>query len=497
MESNRVAHAFLFCGPRGIGKTSCARILAKSLNCQNGPTLTPCGVCVACQEIANTNSFDCIEIDGASNRGIDEIRTLRENIKFAPSYGRYKIYIVDEVHMLTAEAFNALLKTLEEPPPHAIFIFATTDVNKVPATIISRCQRFDFKRIPVQMIVENLKTIAHKENFKINDEALFTIAKASLGGMRDALSLLDQLGALSDHHIQVADVYSMLGLVETELLFELTDALGDKNCSLALEVFDRIIEKGKDIKQLAKDLTEHFRNVMVIKVGGKALGKLVEYPVSVKDRILVQAEKFSLAEILRAIEFLIEAQEVSRVTESLRMPMEVAFAKITYRKPAPGVVPPAPAPAVQNNSNIAVSKLKENKGAALAAPIEKSASPKVSDESSLITLEKIQNIWNALTYDVSRKKMSLGTYLQEGSAYAFANNKLTIGFSQDHVFGKEILEEKENRQLIEEVFAGKLNALVSVEFLIVDKFVPKQDEPLVQKALDMFKGKVVNKWHND
>ncbi len=152
IESGRIAHAFLFCGPRGIGKTSCARILAKSLNCQNGPTLKPCGVCPACLEIANGNSFDVIEIDGASNRGIDEIRTLRENVKFAPSYGRYKIYIVDEVHMLTTEAFNALLKTLEEPPEHVKFIFATTEANKVPATILSRCQRFDFKRISLEII---------------------------------------------------------------------------------------------------------------------------------------------------------------------------------------------------------------------------------------------------------------------------------------------------------------------------------------------------------
>src|SRR5471030_327669 len=198
IESGRIAHAFLFCGPRGIGKTSCARILAKSLNCQNGPTLKPCGACPACLEIANGNSFDVIEIDGASNRGIDEIRTLRENLKFAPSYGRYKIYIVDEVHMLTSDAFNALLKTLEEPPEHVKFIFATTEVHKVPATILYRCQRFDFKRIQVEIIMANLQSICVKEKLKANEEALFVIAKAAQGSMRDALSILDQLSALSD-----------------------------------------------------------------------------------------------------------------------------------------------------------------------------------------------------------------------------------------------------------------------------------------------------------
>ena len=192
IETKRIAHSFLFCGPRGIGKTSCARILAKSLNCQEGPTLKPCGVCFICQEIAKGNSFDVIEIDGASNRGIDEIRALRENVKFAPSYGRYKIYIVDEVHMLTSEALNALLKTLEEPPSQVIFIFATTEAHKVPSTILSRCQRFDFKRISLETISSNLKDISKKEGVKVQDEALFAIAKASSGSMRDALGILDQ-----------------------------------------------------------------------------------------------------------------------------------------------------------------------------------------------------------------------------------------------------------------------------------------------------------------
>ena len=246
IESGRIAHAFLFCGPRGIGKTSCARILAKSLNCQNGPTLKPCGECPACLEIANGNSFDVIEIDGASNRGIDEIRTLRENVKFAPSYGRYKIYIVDEVHMLTSDAFNALLKTLEEPPEHVKFIFATTEVHKVPATILSRCQRFDFKRIQVEIIMDNLKGICVKENLKANEEALFAIAKASQGSMRDALSILDQLSALSDKGIDAADVFSMLGMVEIEFLFDLTDALIARNCVKALDIFNQVIERGKD-----------------------------------------------------------------------------------------------------------------------------------------------------------------------------------------------------------------------------------------------------------
>ena len=252
ITSERLAHAFLFCGPRGIGKTSCARILAKSLNCKEGPTLKPCGVCPACKEIAAANSFDVLEIDGASNRGIDEMRTLRENAKFAPSYGKYKIYIIDEVHMLTTEAFNALLKTLEEPPEHVKFIFATTDPNKVPATIISRCQRYDFKRISLKGTVEALQDICKKEKFVVESDALYAIAKASQGSFRDALSILDQVSALSDRSIVSGDVCSMLGIVEVDRLFELTDALAAKDCLEVLKVFDSIIDSGKDIKQLAR-----------------------------------------------------------------------------------------------------------------------------------------------------------------------------------------------------------------------------------------------------
>ncbi|MCK5082236.1 MAG: DNA polymerase III subunit gamma/tau, partial [Candidatus Omnitrophica bacterium] len=260
IRSDRLTHAYLFCGPRGIGKTSCARILAKSLNCEKGPTLIPCGKCSACIEITKGTSFDVLEIDGASNRGIDEIRTLRENVKFAPSYGRYKIYIVDEVHMLTPEAFNALLKTLEEPPEHVKFIFATTAPNKIPATIISRCQRFDFKRISMNIIIDTLSKVSKKEKFKIDQEALYAIGKAAQGSLRDALSILDQLSALSEKGIVSSDVFSMLGLVETQFLFELTDALCEKNCSLCLQTLEKIIDKGKDIKQLSRDITEHFRH---------------------------------------------------------------------------------------------------------------------------------------------------------------------------------------------------------------------------------------------
>jgi len=493
IESGRIAHAFLFCGPRGIGKTSCARILAKSLNCQNGPTLKPCGLCPACQEITNGNSFDVLEIDGASNRGIDEIRTIRENVKFAPSYGRYKIYIVDEVHMLTSDAFNALLKTLEEPPEHVKFIFATTEVQKVPATILSRCQRFDFKRIQVEIIMANLKSICGKENLKANEEALFAIAKASQGSMRDALSILDQLSALNDKGIDAADVFSMLGMVELEFLFDLTDALIARNCVKALDVFNQVIERGKDIKQLGKDLTEHFRHLMIVKVGGVSLNGLIDYPSGVKQRLAAQAEKITISGILKAIELFIEAQETARVMETLRMPLEVAFAKLTYGGTS-GVIPTtvAAAPAASSKPAAVVAV------PASKAPVQVATAhaPKVTIKAE--SLDEIKTHWNSMTHEVSVRKMALATYLQEGMPCEFKGGKLVIGFLKENSFARDCLNSKENLKFIEELFSEKLNAPISVNFKIVDKENSgiKQEEPMVRSALEMFGGKVIKEWPN-
>ena len=222
---NRIAHAYLFTGPRGVGKTSMARIFAKALNCKNGPTIEPCGKCQVCTEIEGARSFDVLEIDGASNRGIDEIRALRENVKFAPALGKFKIYIIDEVHQITNDGFNALLKTLEEPPAHVKFIFATTAANKVPATILSRCQRFDFRRISTQTIADTLKEICKKEKIKIDDDALFVIAKFADGGLRDGQSILDQVASSTQGEITAKDILNSLGSLEEEELFGLMNAL--------------------------------------------------------------------------------------------------------------------------------------------------------------------------------------------------------------------------------------------------------------------------------
>lgn len=522
IETNRVAHAYLFSGPRGIGKTTCARILAMCLNCEGGPLANPPKDSSICREIAEGRSFDVLEIDGASNRGIDEVRALRENVKFAPAQGRYKIYIVDEVHMLTTEAFNALLKTLEEPPEHVKFIFATTEPNKVPATIISRCQRFDFKRIPVNLIVSGLKEVSRKEKYNIDENALFSIAKAAQGSLRDGLSILDQLSAFSGEGIKEEDVYSMLGLVEVQLLFKLVDEIAAKNCVNALKTLDEIIDKGKDIKQLVKDLTEHFRHLMVINIGGKTLGKLIDYPLNVKELILEQSQRFTIQEILEAIDLLIQTQETSRITEATRMPLEVALAKLTYRGAAltqPAVkketpVPvraqvmseprplPTPAQILKNNKgavDIAVKadqKIPEDPSAADETP-EELAPPVLNKLLPGKDLEHIHKVWDILTSAISKEKMSVATYLQEGVPSRIKGETLFIGFPPRCRFQKEALESKDNTLLIERIFSDRLNAKVIVRFEITEEVKETAVDPKVQSALEMFKGKVVNRWHNE
>ncbi|RDV38122.1 DNA polymerase III subunit gamma/tau [Bradymonadaceae bacterium TMQ3] len=266
IEQDRVHHAYLFCGARGVGKTSTARILAKALNCEQGPTATPCYQCASCQEISKGQSVDVFEIDGASNRGINEIRELREGVRYAPSRDRNKIYIIDEVHMLTTEAFNALLKTLEEPPDHARFIFATTEPQKIPVTILSRCQRFDFKRIGQNDIVEHLEHLCREEGIDAERAALQIVARQAAGGMRDALSLLDQIISFSGKSIKESEIAEVLGVANRRHLFDLSEAVLTHDAERALVVVDEVNRYGYDMQQFASELVTHFRDLMVTSV---------------------------------------------------------------------------------------------------------------------------------------------------------------------------------------------------------------------------------------
>jgi len=317
IKTDRIAHAYLFVGPRGIGKTSVARIFAKALNCVEGPTETPCNKCDSCKEITLSSSLDVLEIDGASNNGVDQVRDLRDTVKYAPARGPYKIYIIDEVHMLSTAAFNALLKTLEEPPPHVKFIFATTEPQKILATIISRCQRFDLRRIPVPKIVERLKLIAESEKVKVSDDALLAIARGAEGGLRDAASALDQLISFKGNTIDEADVLSVFGLVSRRLLEQLAEKILRGDIKGLIADVAELDEAGKDLQRLILELMEHFRNLLICKYvddGDKGID-LTEAQYKV---LQAQAALTTAAHILRIMGILTETEDKMRYALSRR-----------------------------------------------------------------------------------------------------------------------------------------------------------------------------------
>src|ERR1700751_5616214 len=293
VAQNRLAHAYLFVGPRGVGKTSTARILAKSLNCVKGPTVTPCGVCDNCREIAGGNSLDVIEIDGASNNSVEDVRQLRENVRYAPAKGRFKIYLIDEVHMLSSAAFNALLKTLEEPPDHVKFIFATTEPQKVLPTILSRCQRFDLHRIPANLIAQHLQFIAKKEKIELQPAAAHAIARGAEGGLRDAESMLDQLVAFCGETIAEADVLNVFGFTSEQTVVDLTGHVRRSETAGALELLYQQCESGKDMMRLMSDLIGYLRDLLVFKAKPDALREDVE--PELRKSLASQAELLSMA----------------------------------------------------------------------------------------------------------------------------------------------------------------------------------------------------------
>ncbi len=326
IRQNRIGHAYIFSGPRGVGKTTVARILARVLNCENPVEGNPCNKCESCTEISGGRNVDVFEIDGASNRGVDEIRNLREAVRYAPAKSAYKVYIIDEVHMLTKEAFNALLKTLEEPPSHVLFIFATTEVNKVPATILSRCQRFDFRRIAIRDIIGRLKFIAAEENISIDDDALLFIAKKGDGSMRDAQSIFDQVIAYCGNDVTADTVYATLNTVDQDLYFEVTGVLARRDAKSGLQLIARVVDNGYDLREFLEGLAEHLRNLLTVLTTSST--DLLETSHEYKKRYEEEAKQFADVDIMRYLRAVLDLGRDIRLSSQPRLRLESGIVEL-------------------------------------------------------------------------------------------------------------------------------------------------------------------------
>ncbi len=333
IAAERVAHAILFSGPRGTGKTTVARVLAKAMNCAKGPTAEPCNQCQSCLEITAGNAADVFEIDGASNNSVDQIRELRENLKYMPVHSRYKIYIIDEVHMLSLAAFNALLKTLEEPPGHILFMFATTEVHKIPITILSRCQRHDLRRIDSQAIAGHLRRICEAEKVQIDDPSLSLIAQEGGGSMRDSLSLLDHVLACAEGPVTVDLIGDLLGIVDRQHLFELSEAVFQGNMHKVLESIDTVWRNGYELKRFYADIVAHFHHLTLVKLGPRA-GHLLDLPDQEIDRMRSQASNIPESYLIQIFDLLFQAEPTIKLSSQPKLGLEMVFLKLFQTAPA-------------------------------------------------------------------------------------------------------------------------------------------------------------------
>ena len=433
--SDRLAHAYLFCGPRGTGKTSSAKILAKAVNCLDLQNGEPCNQCDSCKAINAESFMDVMEIDAASNRGIDEIRELRDKVRFAPSQGKRKVYIIDEVHMLTNEAFNALLKTLEEPPAHVLFILATTDPQKIPLTVLSRCQRFDFRKINTLEIRDHLADIVKEEGVAISDEALNAIARKAAGGMRDAISVLDQCIAFAGERVELSHVELVLGTVSEESTALLLDAVMEQDYSKMFSLLNDFMQQGKDIKQVMRDCVQYCRQLLLLKVAPRE--QLVELPQNCMDHAQEQVKTLSVEFLGRMINRLAEAEKDLRYSNQPQIILEAALVDLMLQGTEPSTVQQTVA---QSATKAAGTQRKATQDPPVSQPARK-----------LIASDALLQQWAEVMAQIKGKSVKLHAFLAEAKPAAFQNGELILRFPHQYKFHYNTVNQDENLRLIGQV----------------------------------------------
>ena len=479
-KKNRVGQGYIFTGPRGVGKTTTARILAKGLNCKNSKNGNPCNKCNICDEITEYRNLDVLEIDGASNRGIEEIRNLRELIKFSPMNSLYKIFIIDEVHMLTNQAFNALLRTLEEPPAHGKFIMCTTDIHKVPDTIISRCQRFDFNRISINDIKESVNSILSEEKINSDLESVEAIAVKSEGSMRDALSILDQIIAFSDNTINYKDVEKILGLVSSELYFRLTNSINDKNSDLLLETLTEIRNGGIPIDDVVKGLNVHIRNLMYASLNDGV--KALEMSDDLKKEYVKSSKLWDIRDLLRITEVLNDLElNINRSNQPYIM-FEISALKLLEMDQSISIEELLNQSSNNVKDDVSTEKDQKKDDSILNNEIEeKVIKDKVIEKNEVhkkdekpdkviedknddlsLDIESMKGKWSTIITNVTNVRTSIGIVLEHSSPIDFDKKALKIGVYNQPKFSLDLLNN--NKEVIEKVIANELKQRVSINF---------------------------------
>jgi len=524
IESNRIAHAFLFAGQRGVGKTSVARILSKALNCHEGPTPHPCGTCTSCKEITGGNSMDVLEIDGASNTGVDDVRELRESVKYVPSRSRYKIYIIDEVHMLSNSAFNALLKTLEEPPAHVIFMFATTEPHKIPNTVLSRCQRFDLRRISLEALVEQLGKITAQEQITIGGQGLRWIASESEGSMRDAQSILDRVISYAGKQIKDNDIVEVLGIVDKDLLMRTSQAVLDKDAKGCLDIVRELFRFGYDTRQFYQAFLEHLRNIIIVKIS-KDPAKLMDLSPDEGEVLKKQVKDSEVETLQRLFDVWLKAEEEINRSSQPHVVLEMILLKMVYLK---GLVPLDDALAKLSDLEKRFSGRKVASESGVVRPL--TSKPVEYEETQDSGGEPSQlkegaaavpdgglegdgpnQVWEKFMAFAKKEKRMLAGILEHGHLLNLDEEKIELGFASNSFF-LESANDAENKKQLKDICEKFFGRSMQVKVSPVKEEVNNQSQvlargrakekensseeealqhPLVDEALSIFDGKIV------